>query len=126
MFGYPPGAGAAVGPTSEQLAAYSAQASYPVPAGTGYGSETYQQPFAAGQPAAGGFPPAGYVGFAQHGPANRFAAVRLRGLPFGVHEADVNMFLVPTAFPSFATRQPTPAACVQGLDTTDILMVNRF
>ena len=66
---------------------------YPPAAAAAPGAYDYGQPQYAG---GYGAPGAGYGGAGppRYGPGNRFAAVRLRGLPFGVHEADVNMFLV--------------------------------
>ncbi|RMZ57124.1 hypothetical protein APUTEX25_002356 [Auxenochlorella protothecoides] len=65
-------------------------------------------------------------------PSSFFACVKLRGLPFGVQEAEVGMFLSdarraslgPTCEPHPPTLPPSPPPPhYQGLDTIDILLV---
>eukprot|EP00887_Chlorella_sp_A99_P001584 scaffold8.g1584.t1 len=77
--------------------AYAGYAGYDPSYAAGYGPGYGRDPY--GPPMRGRGPMMGY------GPANRWAAVRLRGLPFGVHEHEINLFL--------------------GLDSADVLMVRR-
>lgn len=56
--------------------------------GGAYGGGAYGYGARGGRPGAYGAQMGGY------GPTNRWACVRLRGLPFGVHEPEINMFLV--------------------------------
>lgn len=126
-------------------------------AGYGYPPGGPGGPQGTGYPPAGG---AGYYGQAQpmgpprgrggaYGPANRWAAVRLRGLPFGVLEHEINMFLVrrggsagvgaggggraprhhqacalPPSQPLWSHRPCLPLLA-QGLDSVDVLLVRR-
>lgn len=119
-YGYPPAGGAMPGqapPTAAQAAGYApydyrGAPQMGGPPAPGYGG--YPDPSAGyGGMGPGMRPPGPAPGYDQGpprgwhnmGPGGRFACVRLRGLPFGVNEGDVAMFL--------------------GVDPVDILMTSR-